>query len=297
MLQRLKMCVAVNVLAFAALHCSKSTDQTASASPPPPPAEDPSAQPTIRGPGAPANSEIVESEQKPPVVTGNEAARASDTAPKATTDLPETKPLTDEQIAAITDGANSAEINQAMVARNKSKNSSVQRFAQMMIAHHGDAQKKQAKLKLKTSESSISQNMLEDNNKTLASLKDKSGADFDRAYIQAQVEGHRKVLDTINNELLPNVKNPDLKAYIQEIKPKVEQHLQLAQETEQQLMNGKSGVGASTGTSTTPGSSGMNSSNKSSTSAGTSGSAASGSSSSGARGSSGTGTGTGTSAK
>lgn len=275
MLQRLKMCVALNVLAFAAIHCSKSTDQTASASPPPPPAEEPAAQPTIRGPGSPANSEIVGSEQKPPVVTGNEAARANDSVPKATSELPETKPLTDEQIAAITDGANSAEISQAMVARNKSKNSSVQRFAQMMIAHHGDAQKKQAKLKLKTAESKLSQSMLEDNNKTLTSLKEKSGGEFDRAYMQAQVEGHRKVLDTINTELLPNVKNADLKAYIEEIKPKVEQHLQLAQETEQQLMNGKPAVGASTST-------------------GSSTSMSSGSTASGARGTSGTGNGSGT---
>jgi len=270
MLQRLKMCVALNVLAFAAIHCSKSTDQTAASSPPPPPAEEPAAQPTTRGPGSPANSEIVESEQKPPVVTGNEAARASDSVPKATSELPETKPLTDEQIAAITDGANSAEINQAMVARTKSKNTSVQRFAQMMITHHGDAQKKQTKLKLKTAESKVSQNMLEENNKTLASLKEKSGAEFDRAYMQAQVEGHRKVLDAINNELLPNVKNPELKTYIQDLKPKVEQHLQLAQETEQQLMNGKPAIGASTSTS----------SNSSSPTA------------SGARGTSGTGTGT-----
>jgi len=36
------------------------------------------------------------------------------------------------------------------------------------------------------------------------------------------------VLDTINDKLLPNVKNPDLKAYLEELKPRVEDHLKQA---------------------------------------------------------------------
>ena len=59
------------------------------------------------------------------------------------------------------------------------------------------------------------------------------GKDFDKAYIAAQIDGHQKVLDTINGKLLPNVKNADLKAYLDEIKPRVEQHLKEAKQLQE----------------------------------------------------------------
>jgi len=150
--------------------------------------------------------------------------------------------LTDEQIAAITDGANSAEINQATVARTKSKNQAVLKFAAMMITHHGDAQKKQAKLKLKLEESKLSQTLVEESNDTLSSLKAKTGAEFDKAYAASQVEGHQKVLNTINAHLLTSVKSPELKAYLEEIKPTVEKHLEEAKTLQASLEKGKTSV-------------------------------------------------------
>ena len=62
---------------------------------------------------------------------------------------PKVEALSDEQIAAITDAANTAEIEQAKLAESKSKDAGVKRFAAMMIAHHGAAKQKQAKLKIK----------------------------------------------------------------------------------------------------------------------------------------------------
>ncbi len=235
MLRRMKTHFALGALALAFVQCSgQSTPQAQT--PLPPPAEDPAAQPTVRGPGAPDNTATLESEAKPDNDTA--ATPAPDAAGSVAVKL------NDEQIAAITDGANSAEVEQATLARTKTKTGSVQRFAGMMIAHHGEAQKKQAKLKLKTAESVLSQQMLEENNKTLALLKEKTGTDFDQAYFQAQVDGHRKVLESIDRDLLPNVKNPELKAYIDEIRPKVEQHLQAAREAQEALPGKKQAAAA-----------------------------------------------------
>jgi putative membrane protein len=137
-------------------------------------------------------------------------------------------PLSDEQIAAITDAANTTEIAQAKLAQTKSKDPNVKQFAAMMISHHGEAKQKQAKLKLKPAESGVSTAMQVDADSTMNALKADSGKDFDQAYITAQVDGHQKVLDTINDKLLPNVKNADLRAYLEEIKPRVEEHLKQA---------------------------------------------------------------------
>ncbi|MFZ5892498.1 MAG: DUF4142 domain-containing protein [Myxococcota bacterium] len=150
---------------------------------------------------------------------------------KPTDDAPPST-LSDAQIGAITEGANSAEIEQAKLARSKSKNQKVLQFAAMMITHHSEAQKKQAKLKLTTAESPLSAQMTADANQILTSLKDKTGMDFDRAYMQAQVEQHQTLLETLNTRLLPSVSSPELKAYLTEIKTRVEQHLESARTTE-----------------------------------------------------------------
>ncbi|HKO51693.1 MAG TPA: DUF4142 domain-containing protein [Polyangiaceae bacterium] len=151
----------------------------------------------------------------------------------STPPAPKAEELSDAQIAAITDAANSAEIAQAKIAQLKSKDAAVKSFAAMMIVHHGQAKQKQAKLKLKTEVSGVSTAMNADAGATLDALNSDPGKDFDKIYINSQITGHQKVLDTINDKLLPNVKDAKLKAYLDEIKPKVEEHLRQAKQLQQ----------------------------------------------------------------
>jgi putative membrane protein len=146
---------------------------------------------------------------------------------------PKPEALNDAQIAAVTEAANVAEIAQAKLAQAKSKDAGVKRFAAMMITHHGQAKQKQAALKLKTEESGLSTALQSDAEATRDALNADTGADFDKAYIAAQIKGHQKVLDTINDQLLPNVKDERLKAYLLEIKPTVEQHLKQAKQLQE----------------------------------------------------------------
>jgi putative membrane protein len=153
-------------------------------------------------------------------------------------------PLSDQQIAAVTDAVNTAEIEQAQLAQSKSTNDKVQSFAGMMIEHHGQAKRKQATLGIAEAESPLSLKLAADTHTTMEQLKQKSGAEFDRAYLQAQVDGHRKVLDAIDKQLLPDAKNPQLKAYLEELRPQVAEHLQRATAAKDAV--------ASTGSSASP---------------------------------------------
>ena len=143
--------------------------------------------------------------------------------------------LTDEQIAKITDDANSAEIDQAKLAESRAKDPRVKSFAERMIKHHGEAKDKQAQLKLKTDGSTTSRKLENDATVTLATLKGDQDPAFDRDYIADQVSEHQQVLDMINDQLLPNVKNADLKSYLNELKPKVQMHLMAAQDLQRKL--------------------------------------------------------------
>jgi len=192
------------------------------------PAEAPETMPSAEPPPEPMPESDAGTSTKAASAPDADRTKANDEAA-----APKVDPLSDEQIAAVTDAANTAEIEQAKLAESKSKDAGVKRFAAMMIAHHGSAKAKQARLKLKPAESSLSTNIEEDAASTLNALKSDKGKDFDKAYIAAQVDGHQKVLDTINGKLLPNVKNAELKAYLDEIKPRVEQHLKEAKQLQE----------------------------------------------------------------
>jgi putative membrane protein len=144
-------------------------------------------------------------------------------------------PLTDEQIALITEDANSAEIAQAKLADQKAKDPRVKNFASMMVKHHSEAKNQQTKLNLKTATSPVSMDLEKSAANTQSTLTSASGRAFDTAYMNAQVEEHQKVLDTINQALLPSVKNKDLKSYLDEVKSTVENHLKEAQRIQHTL--------------------------------------------------------------
>jgi putative membrane protein len=158
----------------------------------------------------------------------NAAGSASASASASGTALAVTEKLSDAQIAAITDGVNSSEIKEGELAKVKSKQDAVRSFANMMIEHHGEAKRKQADLKLATAQSTLSRQLEDQGKATLEQLRSKNGTEFDRAYLQAQIDGHQKVLDTINRDLIPQAEDDKLEAYLKELKPKVESHLEHA---------------------------------------------------------------------
>jgi putative membrane protein len=194
---------------------------------------------------SPASTPTIAPAELPPApTTGPDAGPPADAAPAASDGVKPTgsqpdaaKPdaLNDEQIAAITDGANSTEVEQGKIARLKSKDRDVQHFSAKMIAAHEEAKKNQDKLDLKTAESALGNTFGTEAASTMNTLKAAEGTAFDKAYIDAQVDEHQKLLDALNDKLIPNVKNPDLKAYLNQIQPHVAQHLKEAQSIQKAL--------------------------------------------------------------
>jgi len=156
-----------------------------------------------------------------------------------TTQQPMAPQLTDAQIAAITDAANKGEIEQAKLALRKAKDPQVKAFAQMMIDHHGAQQKKEQQLattlNLQPETTQTSTELQTNSQNAITSLGAQTGADFDKAYIDLQVKEHKDVLDAIDTKLIPSAKNAQLKQAITDFRPKVQEHLQKAQDLQQKL--------------------------------------------------------------
>lgn len=160
---------------------------------------------------------------------------------------PPPTPFSDGQIAAITDAANSSEVEQATLAQSRARDARVKKFATMMITDHSAAKRQQADLVARVGITSVdskrSTAMKEESNRAIESLKALNRNEFDRAYIDLQVDGHQKVLDSFDNELIPNAKNADFKAALVEFRPTVEHHLREAQDIQQSLASAPSPVG------------------------------------------------------
>jgi len=176
-------------------------------------------------------------ETPPPAATGQDQPLVGNPPPR---------PLTDEQIAAVVDAANTGEIDQARLAQRKALNSRVKNFAKMMIADHGRAKAQQAELLHRLGVTQVetprSAAVRDESKRTLQSLAQTTGPEFDRAYIDVQVNEHQHAVDTIDNELIPNARSSDLRASLLDFRPTVIQHLQQAQDIQQELASTPSGI-------------------------------------------------------
>jgi len=162
---------------------------------------------------------------------------AIDTAP-ATPAPPE---YSDAEIAHIAVTANSIDSTAAVQALKKATNSEVKSFARTMIRDHGAANKLATALATKLSltpqdneksrsmESGYDQSQAELNAATL------TGAAFDKAYIDHEVVYHQAVLDALDKFLIPQADNAELKALLEQIRPNVAQHLEMAQKIQTTL--------------------------------------------------------------
>ena len=141
--------------------------------------------------------------------------------------------LTDSQVIKVLSTANNGEIMQAKAALPKLKMEQTRKYAQMMINEHTSNEKKgqalASHLKLTPQVSNISKTLQNESDKIVTKLNQSPSA-IDKDYMTKQVEVHRKVLMLIDNQLIPNAKNSELKNMLVQTRNTVAKHLQLAEQ-------------------------------------------------------------------
>jgi putative membrane protein len=146
---------------------------------------------------------------------------------------------TDPQIAMIVVTADNVDIAAGKLAAKKSSNPKVKEFAELMVRDHtsvnNQATQLAKKLNVTPEESPTSKSLKSDGVKTLAKLRGLSGAAFDKAYIDNEVTYHETVIKAVDDTLIPNAKNAELKALLESGKPIFESHLNHAKELQTSL--------------------------------------------------------------
>jgi hypothetical protein len=70
-----------------------------------------------------------------------------------------------------------------------------------------------------------------------------------RSDLQGQIEQHQKVLETLEQQLLPSARNPQLRAHLQSMRPIIQQHLEAARDAQQALNKAGQRSGGASGAS------------------------------------------------
>ena len=145
----------------------------------------------------------------------------------------------DAQIAQIVVAANQIDVDAGKLAKSRSKNKEVQAFAEQMITDHTSVNKQAEalvkKLHVKPEASEASKSLEAGAKQNMDNLKKMQGNDFDRAYVDHEVAYHQAVLDTIDQTLLPNAQNTELKDLITKVRPAIAAHLDHAKMIQSKL--------------------------------------------------------------
>jgi putative membrane protein len=145
----------------------------------------------------------------------------------------------DSPIAAITQAANLGEILQSRLALTRASDPAVLSFAQMMIEHHTQLIAQQeallAALGAAPLENTTSRMLTANNALQMAQLMPLSGPEFDLAYMNAQIEAHRIVLNMVDTQLLPSAQDPRVRDMLSGARPVIAEHLAEAESIQSTL--------------------------------------------------------------
>ncbi|WP_406612299.1 DUF4142 domain-containing protein [Acinetobacter schindleri] len=140
--------------------------------------------------------------------------------------------LTESQVIKVVSTANNGEIKQARTVLPKLKTEEARKYAQIMINEHSANEKKgqtlASSLKLTPQVSGISTSLQKDSDNVVRKLSNSSTPDKD--YMSSQVDVHRKVLNTIEKQLIPNAKNAELKNMLTQTRTAVAKYLKMAED-------------------------------------------------------------------
>lgn len=145
----------------------------------------------------------------------------------------------DAQIAAIVVTANQVDIDAGKLAASVSHNADVKSFAERMVTDHTGVNKSAVdlvtKLKVTPEDNPTAQSLKAGGDQNLRNLRGLKRVAFDKAYVIHEVAYHQQVLDALDQVLIPNAQNPELKALLVKVRPAFVAHLEHAKKIESSL--------------------------------------------------------------
>jgi putative membrane protein len=130
----------------------------------------------------------------------------------------------DAEFAVAAANGGMAEVELSKLAETKATNAKVKEFAAMMTKDHGGANTELMAL-AKTKNITLPTTIGEDKQKTMGDLQTKTGAEFDKAYVDVMVKDHKATVDLFE-KASTDAKDADIKSFAIKTLPVLKNHLQ-----------------------------------------------------------------------
>jgi putative membrane protein len=130
--------------------------------------------------------------------------------------------LDDPTIIAIFDAANTFDMQTGALAEKRARSKDVHEFGEMMVRDHGAVRKQgrdlAASLKV-TPTPPRNFALAKAHTDAMTRLSALKGREFDRAYLQHEIDYHNAVIDAVTKTLLPAIQNAQLKDLVTKVAP------------------------------------------------------------------------------
>ncbi|MDB4920480.1 DUF4142 domain-containing protein [Mucilaginibacter sp.] len=126
-----------------------------------------------------------------------------------------------------------AEVELGNLAQQKATNARVKEFGAMMVMDHSKANAEMKQLAA-SKKITLPDSISADEKKLKADLSAKSGAEFDKAYVEAMVKDHKEDIKAFE-DAGKQVKYPEMQAFIAKTLPVLQKHLDAIQKIHDQI--------------------------------------------------------------
>lgn len=186
-------------------------------------------------------------EDQPPAEAGDtprptDPAAAVSTAGIVSAPLPErVGSLDDDNIAAMLLASNNTDISYARLVPARAQRDDVKQFAQRMLTDHLGVNalltETLAKIELAPEDNLASLDMRDESAARRDAMRDLAGFAFDSAYITNEISYHQRFLASLDQLMLPRVRNGELKSLLNSVRPAVAAHLAHAEQVWANVMS------------------------------------------------------------
>jgi putative membrane protein len=147
--------------------------------------------------------------------------------------------LSDAQIAGTLEAAQTGEIQLSSIAQRMAQRQEVRDFATMMVMEHSKALEEGQRLSTQagfgTASSDVTSDLRAGNQENVSELNDAKASDFDEEYMESQIGAHEQLLRLLDDELIPNAVNPELRSLLLATRRGVAAHLERARSIERMV--------------------------------------------------------------
>jgi putative membrane protein len=140
--------------------------------------------------------------------------------------------LDDATIVAIFDNANTVDIETGKLAAQRGQSSEVRQFGAMLARDHEMVRQQGRDLAKKlgvTPTPPPGDQSAQDQAAVIRRLSGLHGAEFDRAFLEREIQFHKDVIAAIETTLLPAIQNEELRALVVKVAPAFQAHLAMAE--------------------------------------------------------------------